>query len=161
MTTDPSDVRHDTFTITRRLEAAPPAVFNAFAHEPMRRRWFRLPGSSATYEHQFRVGGGEDAHSTFTVLDSSPEELRYRSRYLDIVADARIVFISESIVDDVLRWSSLTTVLLTENEKGGSDLTWTEQVAFLTRTRDGSADLPHLRGATALRLNGLAAALAP
>lgn len=153
------DVRHDTFTITRRLDAMPASVFSAFVDDWTRQRWFRLPGSSATSHHEFRVGGGEDATSTFAVAGSSPERLHYRSRYLDIVEDRRIVFVYESIVDDVLRWASLATVLIADGGGGGSVLTWTEQVAFVTRTGDGSADLPHLRGATALRLNGLAGAL--
>jgi uncharacterized protein YndB with AHSA1/START domain len=152
------DVRHDSFTITRRLEAPPSAVFAAFAEEQIRRRWFRLPGSHAAYRHEFRVGGGEDALSTFDIPDSAPERLHYRSRYLDIVTARRIVFTYESIVDDVPRWASLVTVLIAD-DGFGSVLTWTEQVAFLTRTGDGGADLPHLRGGTALRLNGLTAAL--
>lgn len=156
---DAHDVRHDTFTISRRLEAAPAAVFAAFADSDVRRRWFRLPGSGAVYRHEFRVGGGETAHSTFSVLGSAPERLEYRSRYVDIVPERRIVFVYESTVDDLLRWTSLATVLLAD-DSGSTLLTWTEQVAFLVRTGDGSADLPHLRGATSLRLNGLAAALA-
>src|SRR3712207_6864966 len=57
-----------------------------------------------------------------------------------------------STVNAVLRWTSLVTVLL-DGDAGSTELTWTEQVAFLTRTGDGSADLPHVRGGTALRLN--------
>lgn len=152
------DVRHDSFTIVRRFEAPPAAVFAAFADEQVRRCWFRLPGSDATYRHEFRLGRGEEAHSTFNIPDSAPERLQYRSRYLDIVEPRRIVFAYESIVDDVPRWASLVTVLIADHE-GGSALSWIEQVAFLTRTGDGSDDLPHLRGGTALRLNGLAPAL--
>ncbi len=155
------DVRHDIFTITRRHGVPPASVFEAFSDEQTRRRWFRLPGAGAVYRHEFRVGSGEDAHSTFPIPDFAPEQLRYRSRYLDISTDRRIVFVYESIVDDGLRWTSLVTVLIDDDGDGGSVLTWTEQVAFLTRTGDGSADLPHLRGGTALRLNGLAAALEP
>jgi hypothetical protein len=36
------------------------AAFAAFADEQMRRRWFLLPGSGASYRHEFRVGGGVD-----------------------------------------------------------------------------------------------------
>jgi uncharacterized protein YndB with AHSA1/START domain len=153
-------VRHHTFSVSRSLDAPPPSVLAAFADNSIRRRWFKLPGSGAMYDHDFSVGGGEHAQSTFKVLDSAPERLEYRSRYIQIVADQRIVFVYESSVDDVLRWTSLTTVLLTE-DAGATSLDWTEQVAFLTGTGDGSADLPHLRGATLLRLNGLAAALKP
>ncbi|GAB3168269.1 SRPBCC family protein [Myceligenerans halotolerans] len=148
-------VRHDTFTITRHLDAPPPSVFAAFADEQTRRSWFRLPGSDAIYQHDFRVGGGEDADSTFVTLGSAPERLSYRIRYLDIVQNRRIVFTHEATVDDVRRWISLVTVLITDDADGASLLTWTEQVTFLARTGDGSADLPHLRGGTALRLNGL------
>ncbi|MFE6508051.1 SRPBCC domain-containing protein [Nocardioides sp. NPDC057767] len=152
------DIRYHTFTVERRFDAAPASVFAAFADDQARRRWFRLPGSGATYRHEFRIGAGEDAHSTFTVPDATPERLAYHSHYLDIVTDRRLVFAYVSIVDDLPRWTSLVTVLLAD-AGDGCQLSWTEQVAFLARTGDGSTDLPHLRGATTLRLNGLAATL--
>ncbi|HKU10783.1 MAG TPA: SRPBCC domain-containing protein [Sinomonas sp.] len=155
---DVLNVRHDTFTLGRELNADPSAVFAAFADSGIRRRWFSLPGSEATYHHEFRVGGGETASSTFSAGESAPENLNYRSRYIDIVANRRIVFTYESLIDGVLRWTSLVTVLIEEGPSS-TRLTWTEQVVFLARTGDGSADLPHLRGGTALRLNGLASAI--
>jgi len=154
-----SDVRHETFTVTRGFEAERSRVFAAFADERIRRRWFRIPGSGATYDHDFRVGGGEDAASTFIVTGRPSEKIRNRSRYLDIVVDRRIVFVYEAIVNDETRWASLATVTFEDAEDGGSTLSWTEQVAFLIRTGDGNADLPHLRTGTALRLNGIPAAL--
>lgn len=42
---------------------------------------------------------------------------------------------------------------------GGTHLRWTEQAAFPARSARPEDDLPHLRGATRLRLNGLPAAL--
>ncbi|MFG2070901.1 SRPBCC domain-containing protein [Micromonospora tulbaghiae] len=151
-------VRHDTFTITRHLDGPPGEVFTAFADTTIRRRWFRLPGSGASYEHDFRMGGGETARSTFTSLDTAPERLEHRSRYIDIAVAHRIVYGYEAVVDDELRWTSLVTVRLgTETE--GTRLEWTEQVTFLRYTGDGSSDLAHLRGASVLRLNGLDAAL--
>jgi uncharacterized protein YndB with AHSA1/START domain len=153
-------VRHETFTISRRLDASPAEVFAAFADETIRRRWFRMPGAGATYHHEFRVGGGETARSTFTSEGVAPERLEYRSRYVDIVPDQRIVSSYESIVDDVVRWAALATVIV-RGVEGSTTLDWTEQVAFLARTGDGSHELPHLRGGTILRLNGLAAALKP
>jgi uncharacterized protein YndB with AHSA1/START domain len=154
-----SDVRHETFTVTRGFEEDRSRVFASFADERIRRRWFRIPGSGAAYEHDFRVGGGEDAVSTFVVPGGPSEELRNRSRYLDIVVDRRIVFVYEAIVNGVTRWASLATVTFEDAANGGCTLFWTEQVAFLARTGDGSADLPHLRTGTALRLNGIPAAL--
>ena len=153
-------VRHDTFTISRRLDAGPAEVFDAFADTAIRRRWFRLPGSGATYEHDFRVGGGETARSSFTAPGTAPERLEYRSRYLDIAGTQRIVFGYEALVDDELRWTSLVTVEL-EPDAAGTHLRWTEQVTFVRYAGDGSADLAHLRGGSTLRLNGLDAALDP
>ncbi|OZB80025.1 MAG: hypothetical protein B7X41_10245 [Microbacterium sp. 14-71-5] len=157
---DALDVRHDAFTVERRFDAAPATVFAAFADDATRRRWFRLPGARVDDRHEFRVGGGADATSAFTLPDAAPERLAYHSHYLDIVPDRRIVFSYTSTVDDVPRWASLVTVLFADDETGCL-LTWTEQVAFLTRTGDGRDDFPHLRGGTTLRLNGLAAVLHP
>lgn len=159
-TTSALDVRHDAFTLERRFDAAPGAVFAAFADGSTRRRWFRLPGARADDRHEFQVQGGADATSAFTVPDAAPERLAYHSHYLDIVPDRRIVFSYTSTVDDLPRWASLVTVLFADDETGCL-LTWTEQVAFLARTGDGRDDFPHLRGGTALRLNGLAAVLHP
>lgn len=154
------DLRHETFTVTVRLDADPAAVFAAFADESRWRRWVKLPGKGATYDHDFRVGGGESAHSTFAHLDGTTESLDYRSRFIDIVPDSRIVYGYESSVDGVLRWTSLVTVHL-RAEADGTELSWTEQAAFLVLTdHDGSQDLAHLRGGTRLRLNGLATAVA-
>lgn len=151
-------VRHDTFTISRHLDVPPGEVFTAFAETAIRRRWFRLPGSEASCEHDFRVGGGETARSTYTGLDTAPEQLEYRSRYIDIADTHQIVYGYEAAVDGELRWTSLVTVRL-DAETDGTRLEWIEQVTFLKYTRDGSSDLAHLRGASMLRLNGLEAAL--
>lgn len=155
----PSDVRHETFSITRDFDANRADLFAVFADDRLRRQWFRMPGTGSVYDHDFHIGGGEEASSTFVMLDGQAEKLRNRSRYLDIIPDRRIVFVYEAIVDDVTRWVSLVTVTLADTEMGRSTLTWTEQVTFLKRTGDGSADLPHLRTGTTLRLNGIPAAL--
>ncbi|KUL25681.1 SRPBCC family protein [Actinoplanes awajinensis] len=150
--------RHDTFTISRHFDRRPAEVFSAFADTGLRRRWFRLPGSGAAYDQDFRVGGGETAHSTFNGLDTAPETLEYRSRYFAIADAERIVYGYEAIVDGDLRWTSLVTVRF-EAEADGTRLDWTEQVTFLRYEGDGSADLAHLRGGSTLRLNGLEPAL--
>ncbi len=106
------------------------------------------------------MGGGEAAGSTFTSLDSPPERLEYRSRYIAITSMRQIVYGYEAVVDGELRWTALATVELAE-ETGGTRLDWTEQVAFLRYAGDGANDVAHLRGATMLRLNGLEAALRP
>ncbi|MFE2267076.1 SRPBCC domain-containing protein [Streptomyces griseosporeus] len=152
------EVRHDNFTVGLDLPAPPEAVFEAFADTPLRRRWSRLPGRELSYRHDFAVPGGETATSVFQVPDAPPERLAYASRYLDITRAARIVYTYTSTVNDLLRWTSLVTVEL-RPEGGGTRLRWTEQAAFLTPSEEPDHDLPHLRGATRLRLNGLAAAV--
>ncbi|MFJ8083178.1 SRPBCC domain-containing protein [Streptomyces sp. NPDC096205] len=151
-------VRHETFAVELHLDAPPSAVFEAFADPSVRRRWFKLPGRDATYDHHFSVGGGETASSVFPVPGAAPERLAYTSRYLDITPASRIVYAYTSVVDDIPRWSSLVTVEL-HPDSGGTHLRWTEQAAFLAASAVPEHDLPHLRGATRLRLNGLTVAL--
>ncbi|MEE4418058.1 SRPBCC domain-containing protein [Streptomyces bugieae] len=151
-------VRHDTFTVECHLPAPPSTVFEAFADTPVRRRWFKLPGRQVSYDHDFTVNGGETASSVFTIPDAPPERLAYASRYLDITPGSRIVYAYTSHVDDVPRWTSLVTVEL-HPEADGTHVRWTEQAAFLTPSAEPDHDFPHLRGATRLRLNGLAAAV--
>lgn len=128
-----------------------------------------MPGSGATYEHDFRVGGGETARALFTTLDSPTEHLENESHYLELADDRRIVFAYRAVVDAAVRWASLVTVELGVADDddaafaGGSSpttmstyLTWTEQVALLRASDgDGDVDLAHLRGGIQLRLNAL------
>ncbi|MFI0720600.1 SRPBCC domain-containing protein [Streptomyces sp. NPDC021224] len=152
---------HGSFTVELDLAVPRSRVFQAFAEAPLRRRWFRLPGPSATAEHEldFRVGGGEVARNVF-VSGGTEEPLVYRSRFLDIVPDTRIVHAYVTEVDGLRRWASLVTVELSD-APGGSRLTWTEQYTYLVWTGDGAQDVAHLRGGTRLVLNGLTVAVTP
>ncbi|WP_076262953.1 SRPBCC domain-containing protein [Intrasporangium flavum] len=159
-------MRHDSFTLTRTLPVAPSAVWAAFADDSIRRRWMRMPGSGARFEHDFRVGGGERASASFTTLDHPTELLENESHYLELVPARRLVFAYRATVDGVVRWASLVMVELepTTGESGveATELTWTEQVVLLVPSEDGgSVDLAHLRGGIQLRLNALALAVAP
>jgi uncharacterized protein YndB with AHSA1/START domain len=152
--------RHDSFTLTRRFDAAPDGVFALFADEERWRRWFRMPGSNATYAHDFRVGGGDRATAEFRMPEGRIEPLENIATYLAIETDRRISYAYVAIVDGIPRWSSLVTVELAAAE-GGTELSWTEQLALL-HPSDGSGDqdLAHLRGAIPMRFNAMAAALA-
>ena len=167
----PPATAHDTFTLTRRFEASPDAVWQLWADEQLWRRWSRMPGSGASYEHDFRVGGGDHARSVFTQPDGRSEQLENRATYFHLEPPHRLVFAYESIVAELPRWASLVTVTFdpaaaaaaetTDAEATpATDLTWTEQVTFITPTGDGSHDLPHLRGAVQLRFNAMGLALA-
>lgn len=157
----PGSALHGSFRVTLGFSVPRAAVFRAFAEPSLRARWFRLPGRGATAEHEldFRVGGGETARNVFVSGDTE-ERLEYRSRFLDIVADERIVLSYEARVNDVRRWISLVTVELAD-QAAGSALSWTEQYAYLVVTGDGAQDVAHLKGGTRLVLNGLSVAVEP
>lgn len=154
-------VVHGSFTLPFATSAQPHEVFAAFSELPLRRRWFRLPGDQRNAHHEldFRVGGGEVARNTSTV-SGTVERLAYRSHFLDIVPEKRIVFSYQALVDDRCRWVSLVTIQIAPSGDG-TQLSRTEQYAFLILTGDGSDDEAHLRGGTRLQLNGLAAVLEP
>jgi uncharacterized protein YndB with AHSA1/START domain len=149
--------RHDAFTVSARLADPPARVFAAFAEPERRRRWIRIPGTGARYEEDFRVGGFDVARSTFR-LPEGEQHLLNTAVHLEIVPNRRLVWAYTAAVDGIDRWASLVTVELAA-DGDGTVLSWTEQVAFLAASERPEDDLPHLRGAVRLRLNGLAAAL--
>lgn len=152
--------RHDTIVISRTVDAAPARVFEAFTDPEILARWMKVPGKGATRSFDPRVGGGDTLTAVFTHLDGREERVASFTRYLALESGERIVYSYASSVDDVTRWASLVTIELAAAD-GGTDLTWTEQVAFVVPTDPtGEVDLAHLRGAIQLRLNGLPAALA-
>ncbi|MBG7697321.1 SRPBCC domain-containing protein [Streptomyces sp. MC1] len=153
--------QHGSFFLDLDFTVPRSEVFRGFADASLRRRWFRLPGGSSTARHEldFRVGEGESARNVFVSGDTE-EHLAYRSRFLDIVPDTRIVYVYEAEVDGSRRWISLVTVELAD-EPAGSRLTWTEQYTWLVPTGDGSQDAAHLRGGTRLLLNGLSTVVNP
>jgi uncharacterized protein YndB with AHSA1/START domain len=159
VTTLATSLRHDSFTLTRHFEAAPAAVWQLFADEATWRRWFKMPGSAATYTHDFRVGGGDTASAEFRMPDGRVESLENRATYLAIDADRRLTYAYVAIVDGIPRWSALVTVELAD-DGDGTLLSWTEQVAVL-HASDGSGDqdLAHLRGGVRLRFNAMTVAL--
>ncbi|MFF8732414.1 SRPBCC domain-containing protein [Streptomyces sp. NPDC015171] len=154
-------VLHGTFSVDLDFTVTRAEVFRGFAETSLRSRWFRLPGGSSTAEHalDFRVGGGESARNVFVSGDIE-QRLAYRSRFLDIVPDSRIVYAYEAEVDGSRRWISLVTVELAD-DAAGSRLTWTEQFTWLVPSGDGSQDVAHLRGGTRLLLNGLSTVVNP
>ncbi|MEU3525935.1 SRPBCC domain-containing protein [Streptomyces sp. NPDC038707] len=153
--------RHGSFSVGTDFTVSRAEVFRGFAEPSLRGRWFRLPGPLGTAAHEldFRVGGGENARNVFVSGDTE-ERLAYRSRFLDIVPDTRIVYVYEAEVDGTRRWVSLVTVELSD-VPAGSRLTWTEQYTWLVPTGDDAQDAAHLRGGTRLLLNGLSTVVNP
>lgn len=153
--------RHETIRLSRRFDVAPVVLFGAFADETTWRRWFRMPGSRATYAHDFRVGGRDHARSEFRMPDGRVEELENAGIYLAIDPERRIVFAYEARVDGIPRWASLVTVELAPDGEA-TEVTWTEQVALLHAVDgNGDQDVAHLRGGLGMRLTALGLAVAP
>jgi uncharacterized protein YndB with AHSA1/START domain len=151
-------VLHGTFTVARGVAAPPSRIFGAFSDLALRQRWFGIPSEPGTAQHEldFRVGGGEIACGTFAPAGGVPEHIEYRSRFLDIAADERIVFTYELLLDGRRRSVSLVTVELAA-DGDGTLMTYTEQYVFVALTGDGRADVAEREGGTRLQLNGLIA----
>lgn len=147
-------VDHSTIIIDRRFRSAPGRVFAAWADPGARRRW-DVPGGDWRYvehAHDFRVGGMD-------VLDfGPPDDLRYqsRTRYEDIVVDARIVMSYSVWTDDVPMSVSLLTVEF-RPVGTGTHMVVTEQAVFL----DGRDSPDTRRHGLAEMLEQLAAQLDP
>jgi uncharacterized protein YndB with AHSA1/START domain len=146
-------VIHADFTIERQYDCSPSQTFSAFADPELKGAWFAVPAEweNRTWELDFRVGGGEINRGG---PPGSPVHT-FRSRYHDIVADERIVFAYDLLVDERLMSTSLTTVELFPAE-GGTRLLFTEQGAFF----DGLDDPAEREHGTGKLLDALGAHLA-
>jgi uncharacterized protein YndB with AHSA1/START domain len=130
-------IAHAGFTIQRRYGVAPERVFAAWADPAAKARWFAGPEEWEVGPHEldFREGGREAG-------SGGPTEgpvYRYRAIYWEIVANERIVYTYELLMDDARTSVSLVTVEL-ERDGEGTRLTLTEHGAFF----DGLED-PDLR----------------
>ncbi|HEY2056535.1 MAG TPA: SRPBCC family protein [Solirubrobacterales bacterium] len=146
-------VTHADFTIERQYDTTPSQTFSAFADPELKGAWFAVPADweNRVWELDFRVGGGEV--NAGGPAGSSVHT--FRSRYHDIVADQRIVFAYDLLVDGRLMSTSLTTVQLFPAE-AGTRLLFTEQGAFF----DGLDDPAGREHGTGKLLDGLGEFLA-
>jgi|GEM_PF-4723622 len=102
-------VLHGSFTAKIEVPATASEVFAAYGKRPIREKWFRMPGRRVgDHKLDFAVGGGEYLAATFAPGEDRGELLEYRSQFLDIALDKRIVV---SFIDahkdretDGLRW---------------------------------------------------------
>ena len=120
-------IEHASFSIERRYDVPPATVFAAWADAAAKARWFSEPGEwvAGPLELDFRVGGRE-------VQRSGPEGgpvHTYRAIYWDIVANQRIVYTYEMLLDETRVSVSLATIEL-EADGGRTLLVLTEHGAF-------------------------------
>jgi len=130
-------VTHATFKIERTFDSPPKTVFNAFADQKAKDKWFVGPADWIQGEKSmdFRVGGRE-------VNVGGPKGgpmSRFECRYYDIVPNQRIVYAYEMYLDDQ-RISVSVAAIEFQPAGAGTRFVLTEQGAFL----DGF-DNPELR----------------
>ena len=119
---------HASFTITRRWKAKPERVFQAFANEQAKARWFAGPPGWEQHEKSFdfREGGrerlvGKHAGGTVSSFDCL---------YRDIVPNERIIYSYVMHLDGKKISVSQASVELIP-EEGGTKLVLTEYGDYL------------------------------
>ncbi|MDP1631790.1 MAG: SRPBCC family protein [Caulobacter sp.] len=129
MTAFPHAVTHATFCLERVYDAPPARVFHAFTDPQARRRWFFKTDSWTLHAHS----GGDLAVGAVESSRFSPPGasvlITNDSTYLDIVADARLVFAYAMTLAGAPLSASLATVEI-RPEGGGARLIFTEQGAY-------------------------------
>jgi uncharacterized protein YndB with AHSA1/START domain len=146
-------VEHTSFTLERRYDAPPDRVFAAWADPAAKLRWFVSAEGweVASHEMDFREGGLEVGR---TRRPGGPWHT-YRAIYWELIADQRIVYTYEMLIDETRLSVSLVTVELSA-DAGGTRLELTEHGAFF----DGLEDPGRRRDGTGSLLDALARELA-
>jgi uncharacterized protein YndB with AHSA1/START domain len=122
-------VTHAIFTLERTYPASLRRVFDAFATEEGKARWFSgTPGEWTPIERafDFREGGEEKLSGRWP----SGLVTTFHARYLDIVPNERIVYVYEMWQDETKISASLATLEF-RPAADGTRLVVTEQGAFL------------------------------
>lgn len=127
---------HDTFRIERTFDASIQRVFSAFSDLENKVKWFGGPESwrTARRELDFRVGGEE-------VLSGGPVGgplHTFVARYFDIVPERRIVYAYDMYVGEQKLSVSLASIELVPRAARRTELTITEQGAYLDGVENGS-----------------------
>jgi uncharacterized protein YndB with AHSA1/START domain len=132
----------NTFVIERTYPKAAAAVFAAFSDTSKKRRWF-AEGPDHDVEHfimDFAVGGQERAQYRFKKGTAfASVALTYDGRFLDIVADRRVVTASTMTLGDRRISASLVTAEF-RPKNSGTLLVLTHQAVFFE-----GADGPKIR----------------
>ena len=121
-------VTHAIFTLERTYPHALKRVFDAFATEEGKSRWFSASGEWTRIERSFdfREGGEERLKGRWP----SGMVSDFHARYLDILPNERIVYVYEMRQNENKISASLATLEF-KPAQGGTRLVLTEQGAFL------------------------------
>ncbi|MDE2516811.1 MAG: SRPBCC domain-containing protein [Rhodospirillales bacterium] len=144
---------HDQFTLTRLLDASPARVFAAFTEPEAKALWFGGGSTCTLLDRQMDVRPGGTEHLSGRWDDGTVT--CFEARYLDVIADARLIYSYEMHIDGRKISVSLATIGFAP-EGGGTRLTVTEQGVFL----DGYEDRGARAHGTGILLDRLGAVLA-
>lgn len=138
-----SKVDHAAFTLDRRYDAPVALLYQAFADEKAKSRWFGGGGEWALIDKRFdfRVGGKEHLSGRW----KSGMVSAFDAIYLDIVPEQRIIYAYDMHLDGKHISVSLATLLFAV-DGDGSRLTITEQGAFLDGYDDAGSREKGTRG---------------
>jgi len=118
---------HTSFAIVRDLPAPPAAVFRAWSDPVAKQRWTAChPSMTREHSLDFRPGGVELNRMT------GPDGAVFvvEARFIEILADQRIIYAYDYRVGDRRTSASLVTVEFAPGGRG-TRMVFTEQVAFL------------------------------
>lgn len=119
---------HASFVIERTYDAAPEAVFGAWADPAAKAQWFGPPNKpEGSYTLEFREGGRE--HLAMPLPDGSAV-YSFDAVYQDIVAGKRIIYTYDMHRDSARMSVSVAAVEL-EARGTGTHLTLTEHGVYL------------------------------
>ena len=148
---------HGDFSINRVYDAAPAAVYAAWADADARARWFVGPQGWQPVERSLdlRPGGTERLHGRFA---ASGLETLFAARYHLVEPGQRVVYAYDMHLNGQHHSVSLATLEFIGDPQG-TRLRFTEQVTFLDGTDGRDGTLSRKRG-TAAHLERLAASVA-
>lgn len=124
-----ADVVHTSFVVERILAARPRHAFRFFSEAGRKERWNGCHPDWQVLEDTFDFSVGCGETKRWRTLEG--KELGFRSHYLDIVPDSRIVYAYEMSFAGERLSASLVTIML-EAVPRGTRLVYTEQVAILS-----------------------------
>jgi uncharacterized protein YndB with AHSA1/START domain len=117
-------LQHATITLQHSYSAPPERVFSEFADPVTRARWSAPPQDALIYdEADFRIGGKD----VFRCGPKGDPKFRGETRYLDIIANARVVS-SETVETDGQRLAVALTTLVFGPTEDSTNLTVTVQM---------------------------------
>ena len=143
---------HATFVLERDYDAPLERVWEAFADEEAKKKWFGAADDDweiTESVHDFRLGGTDVNVGIF----QGNMESRFVGTYTDIVPNERIVYSYDMWVNGAHLSTSVTTIAF-EESAGGTHLTFTEQGVFLdnadnpAQREEGTSSLLDLLGAS-------------